>query len=446
MDAAAGGNSDWRGRLSRRLPAAILLAGLAIRTEQAARYARYNPAMGEALNAATAFAQSGTIADGFGPGQGPTAHLSPVMPVLVGSIYRLFGVQSTASNYLLSMLSSGMALASFVLLYRIFGRLGTPRPWRLAGLALLCLAPAIPWLGTSFGLEIIMFRVWEGGLATLLGMAGLLWLLRLDQQEAIGWPAILALSLFAAFTFFTHAAVGLGLYLCCLAVMLRQPARRWPGIILAATSALALFLVPWALRNQRQLGEPVLLRSNFGLELAVANHQGALDPADPAAAFRAHLDAMHPSRSAANLGRMQEAGGEIAYARHMGDEARAWIAAHPADFARLCLRHLREYYLPPPWLWDTNRKVADAASQSALQGLIALLGLAGMAVALWRCSRRFMLPAIMLLAPALPYIITQPILRYRYIAFGLLVMFAADLLGRLWQAALQRRAGAAISR
>lgn len=94
-----------------------------------------------------------------------------------------------------------------------------------------------------------------------------------------------------------------------------------------AASALALVFAPWALRNKAMLGEPVLLRSNAGLELAVAYHPAA---AAATAATMRHvffdrLVEIHPFQSRAAFAVMQRAGGEISYARKLGSEATACI-------------------------------------------------------------------------------------------------------------------------
>jgi hypothetical protein len=416
-----------------RIALLIVALGLCLRLAAAVPFAS-RETEGEAARAALAFATTGTIADSFGPGQGPTAHLSPVMPVLAGSIHRLFGPGTPAAHYAQSALAAVLVAFAALCLNALFARAGTPRAWRLAGLAVLAIAPLSEWLDPILPMELVSFRAWEGALAVALGLGGALWLHHLQSAGDIGDRTIAGVALLAAFTFVTSPPMGVALYLCCAVVMLQLPRRRWPGMMLVATAALALLVVPWAWRNQRQLGEPVWLRSNFGLELALANHDAAVDPADPAAVMRGRLDAIHPFRSAANLARMQAAGGEVAYARALGAESRAWIAAHPTEFVRLCARHLAEYFVPPAWHWRVVYADLPAARQAAVHGTIGILGLAGALAALAVAARTYLLALIMLMVPALPYAITQPNLRYHYLAFGLLVMFAADLAGRVERA------------
>lgn len=406
-------------------PLVLLVLGLLIRCVFAVSDASQRTE-GEADNVAIAFARTGTLADSYRPGQGLTAHVAPIMPVVAGTVYRALGEHSRESNILLSVLASLFVMVSFAAAYGAFGLLGTPRLMRLAALAVLALAPV------NRSLEIKTFRVWDGALAVALGMVGLYLLLRLERRADPGRASIMGISLLAALAFFLSPPVGLALYFCCLLVMLQWPAARWPGTVAMAALALALFVVPWSLRNARVLGEAVPLRSNFGLELALANHPAAAGPGDERTVFRARLDEIHPFQAQAAFDRMQAAGGELAYARQLGDEARAWIIEHPVDFARLSARHAVQYFFPPQWLWNIYGTTNGAFLRALIQWAVAGLGLAGAALVLARDRHRYRLALIMLLVPALPYVVTQPVLRYHYLCFAILMMFGADLLARMW--------------
>lgn len=406
-----------------RFPAALLAAGFLIRLVRALGMLDVS-AQHEAFNMAVSFARTGVLGDSFAPGQGPSAHVLPITPLWAGTVYRWLGVQSPAAELVLATAAIACVIASLLFLYRAFGLIGTPRPARLAGLAFLALVPL------QFTLEIREFRIWEGALAVCLAHAGLWAVLRLERAAQISWPAIIGMGLLAATLFFTSPPMGLGLYLCCGWLLLEKcPPRRWPGAALAAAAALALFVVPWTMRNIEALGAPVWLRPNFGLELALAYHPGAVTD-DPGKAFYERWRAVHPFASQFNVARMQAAGGEVAYARALGNEARAWIRAHPAQAAMLTLRHAREYLLPPPYVWRYEKDRHVAVARSAVHSAIGALGVAGMVVALVAAWRRFRFAALLMVAAALPYVVVQPVIRYRYLIAGLLVMFAADLVAR----------------
>jgi hypothetical protein len=107
---------------------------------------------------AAAFAARGELADAYGPGTGLSAHLSPGMPVLVGTIYRLLGVGTPIAEFALSCLSLAFTYTSFLALSAAFERLGVASIARFGAIAMLALVP----LNIFF--EMQGFRHWEGGL------------------------------------------------------------------------------------------------------------------------------------------------------------------------------------------------------------------------------------------------------------------------------------------
>jgi hypothetical protein len=195
-------------------------------------------------------------------------------------------------------------------------------------------------------------------------------------------------------------------------------------------SALALLVVPWAVRNAAVLGEPVPLRSNFGLELAIANHPVAVPGNRPAETFAERMLAIHPFLSPAARVELARDGGEIAYSRRLAAETRMWIAAHPLDFARLTARHLRQFFFPSPWQFYFTGEEDWRKSRAILLSLVSLLGLLGLAVAILRRRRGYGWLALYIAGAALPYAIVQPVPRYSYLVYGMLAFLAVEALLR----------------
>lgn len=417
------------------LPVVLLLLGATARLTWVMLFAPHGFADGEIANVAMAFARTGILADAFTAGQGPTAHVLPIPPLIAGLIYRAFGLRSAVSEAILAGLATTTVLTSYALLYRIFGMVGTPRWARLTGLAVACLLPL------NFRLETVEFRIWEGAFGVTLALAYLLALLEVERRSEPRLPTIAAMSLAAAVVLFVSPALGVAAYACSLLLLIdKLPVRRWPTAVAVACAGLAIVLLPWSTRNSAVLGEPVLLRSDFGLELALGNNPAAAaatTQADDRRAFRARIEEIHPYNRPAGIEAMRRAGGEVAYARALGVTTKAWIAAHPAAFARLSLKHLGQYFFPPAWQWSaySNGDVAPGGRalgpKLAVHWLLAAAGIAGALLASFRAWRRYRYVAMMLFLPALPYMIVQPVLRYRYIMFGLSIYFAADLLAYL---------------
>jgi len=210
----------------------------------------------------------------------------------------------------------------------------------------------------------------------------------------------------------------------------RLGVRRAVALTLGCAVALTLLVVPWTLRNAAVMGEPIPLRSNFGLELAIGNHADALANPEPDRALADRLLQVHPYHSPAARAALRAAGGERAYSAALGAEARAWIAAHPAGFARLSLTHLSQFFVPRPWQFHFAGWHEARHLRALIIGLASLLGLAGLAIGIARRRRGHWVVGTYVALSALPYAIVQPVPRYSYIVWPLLAFFAAEAVVR----------------
>lgn len=412
---------------SRAIIAILLLLGATERVTWLALQTKPTYALREAPDLAISLARTGTYANAFPPDSGPSAHVLPIPPLIASGVYRALGVRTPAAETVLAGWAIGLSLLSFLLLYLIFGELGASRGSRLAALAIACLVPF------NVQLETVYFKIWEGGLATAVALAFLLLVIRLDRTHSIGWRDIGVTAFCAALTFFIAPQLGLACYACAAILMARKlPPLRWPGAILAAAAALALFIIPWTIRNERALGEPVWLRSNFGLELSLGMNPAAVHARDQRQVFLDRMDEIHPSASPQALARLKAAGGEVPYSRALGERTKAWMAAHPAEVATLAVRHLMQMLFPPSWFWT----VYGSESRATILKMLAMwstmaMALLWIATSPWRRRASLVYPALMVLLPVLPYMITQPVLRYRYVIFGLTLFMACDITRRI---------------
>lgn len=407
-------------------PALLVLLGIIWRLVWLAHRPFFEIRQSEAVNTALSFAQTGRFADAVGQGEGLTAHLNPVMPIFSGLVYRMLGIQTPIANWLLSVAALGLSIGSALFLYRAFGQMGASRG-RLLGLGLYCLLPLSPYI------ELMEFRHWEGGLAVFLATGLLALIVATDASGNTSWPRRCAIALLAALLFFVNPPLGLAGYAMAAVLLWRRfDWSRYPATIGMAACVLVAVLTPWTIRNYEAFGLFIPLRGNAGLELAVANHPAAVSGDDQQAVFLSRLIAVHPNGNPAIFARMMAMGGEIPYAAMLGKETSAWIASHPADFARISLRHLVQFYFPPAWLWDVYGKYSQGTLTKQLAlWTTALLGLVGAvcAVLVWR--GRFIYAAVTALMPALPYILVQPVLRYHSLVLGILLFLGAELVMRV---------------
>jgi hypothetical protein len=108
--------------------------------------------------------------------------------------------------------------------------------------------------------------------------------------------------------------------------------RKWAWS-LAIVLGVVLACAPWVWRNYAVFHDVFFIRSNFGLELRMGDHEGALADVD-AMDLRDGPALRHPRTSLPDARLVQEVG-EIEYMRRARREALAWIAGHPGAFARL---------------------------------------------------------------------------------------------------------------
>jgi hypothetical protein len=407
--------------------AALPLAVVAVAERVAWSMAGRMPMLDTELrNAAMHWATTGWIADAFRAGSGPTAHVGALPVLIPGTIMRIFGVDTPATTFALTTVSALIVVATALVLNQAFRRLGTPALARGGAILLICLAPL------HVEIEARSLRVYENGTAALLLGLMLLSVVRLDQREAIGVRDLFGLSALAALMI----ALSPALAICVLAMLGALALRRlnWPDRAKAvALLGMAIFLttLPWALRNREVMGETVWTRSNFGLEFAIGTHAAGVDPANPAAIYLARLAQVHPHDSETGYRAFQAAGGELAYSRKLGGETWRWVAAHPLEAMQIWLRHLGEFYFPPLWMW-LHSGLPDVTTpfRWIIVNVIAAIALYGLGASLVRRHWVFLylVPPVVLIA--LPYILTQPLVRYRYVIASLLLFLAADALAR----------------
>lgn len=414
----------------------LLVAGVALRVA----WAVIRPdrgASGEAFNVARALGEGRGFADAYQLGQGATAHLLPISPGIAGAVYGLFGVRSTPAEFLLTCWALLCVFGAFLLLLRAFARLGSPAWARVGAFAFLCLSPAY------VAQEGVDFRVWEGGLTSLLTAFCLDRMLAIETSEREPRPAeLVVLGLAGALLFFVNPGFGLATAAAGGVLALRRLTLRQTAVTaLSGALALLAMIVPWTVRNEHAVGAPVLLRSNAGLELALANHDAALGTSDPGAVFLHRLQEIHPAVSAAAYRRMRASGGEVAYSRELGATTRQWIASHPSATVRLAARHLRQVFAPEPWQFTTFGGGKAAGLRAALASVAGVIGLAGLFAGVARGRAEWLYPTIIVLVAALALSLFQPVPRYTYLFLPILTFAAGDLVARLGAAVASRRRG-----
>jgi hypothetical protein len=170
-----------------------------------------------------------------------------------------------------------------------------------------------------------------------------------------------------------------------------------------------IVLAPWLARNYLVFGH-LVLRSNFGLELAQGYSPGAT------VSLRAYR--LHPAYNEAERARYRDLG-ELRYMAEKEREARAYISRNPGNFVRITALHIAYFW------FSVSPARPLHFPEILLYGLPTVLAWAGM----WRAAAvrhpaAFPFLAVAVVFP-LVYYVTHPEPRFRYLIDPVLFVPAA---------------------
>jgi 4-amino-4-deoxy-L-arabinose transferase-like glycosyltransferase len=399
----------------------------------------------------TGYGYSDPFANAFLAHTGPTAWLPPVYPLLLAGIFRLFGVYTHASAWVLFTLQSAFSAATALATYRIAARCFSRR---------VALWSAWIWALYPAAMQYAVRWPWETTISTALFSFVLALSLRMRGVEESGqWSVVSGkregkegktlktdslttyhLPLTTDWLYFgflwglialSNSTLLIFLPVCALWILLPNlTPRSSPGApslrskggilhllagpILSALVFLAL-IAPWTLRNQRVFHAFIPLRGNFGAELFMGNGPGSNGLL---------MEYYHPFQDAQQL-RDYATLGEVRYVARQSAAARAFIAAHPAHFAADVARRTYFFWAGVPH--PSDEAWYNEAGRTLNFAFISLAGLMGLVLAL-----RHRIPAAGLFACAflllpIPYYIVTVHARFRHPLEPLIAIFAVYL-------------------
>ncbi len=334
---------------------------------------------------------------------GPTAWEAPLYPYLTAGIFKLFGIYSNASAFVLltlnSIFSSLTCIPIFLIGRRVFSKaVGRWSAWF--------------WALFPYTMYFSIKWVWETSLSALLLATIILLTLEMERFASLRrWTLMGFLWGVAALT--NTALVAFlpfpGLW---LVYRLARRHRRWLAGALLASVVFWATVGPWVIRNYDVFHKFIFVRDNFGAELRMGN--GPL--ADGLWMWWAH-----PTTNVLQV-RKYEQLGELGYIDERKQEALNFIDHNPGRFAVLVFRKFVYFWDDTPmgtqhWLNNLGRNSLFLASS--------VLAFLGLAQAIRRRKPGVFLFASLLVAYPLVYYLVFPHPRYRHPIEPEMVILAA---------------------
>jgi 4-amino-4-deoxy-L-arabinose transferase-like glycosyltransferase len=334
---------------------------------------------------------------------GPSAWAPPAYPYILAGVFKLFGIYTAASAWVILTFNSIFASLTCLTLYRIAEKtygIGVAR------------ATAWAWAVFPYFLYWPTRVVWETSFTTFLLSLALLLTLRLADQPSrlLNWAAFGALW---GFIVLTNTAV-VSLMLCCLVwLWFRMPRspRRASGLLLCVLTSV-LLVTPWLLRNYHEFGRFLFVRDNLPLEMYEANNtesEGLWTRTE------------HPGNDPDAMRKFQELG-EIRFMDDKKAEVQRFIREHPGRFLWFTAKRAVYFWIAPP-------QAAIVAGYDLMISrhvnflLAALFAFAGLWLTIRNRLRGGFLLACFLLIYPLPYYLVNPFPRYKHPIEPVMLMF-----------------------
>ena len=328
---------------------------------------------------------------------GPTAWIPPLYTLLLAGVFKVFGVYTASSAWVIFACNSVFSAATALCVYEIATRCYGPRVAVWSG-----------WLWALYpaAMQYAVHWVWDMTLSTWLFAWALVLALRMrgtgaqpdDGETARRWGGfglLWGLILLSNPTLLiTLPAVGL--WVVWGAWRTRGGLiRAGRGVVLAGAVVLAC-AAPWVWRNWEVFHAFLPTRANFGVEL----YQSTLESND---GFPWGTTLPLAEDSAAM--RRYRAVGEVAYSREMGVIAKQRIRERPGRIAEWTLKRIYFFWASVPHPFEGSHAVEYGREVN--YGFLSVTGLLGLALSLWRrVPGAWLFAWIFLLEPLVYYAVT----------------------------------------
>ena len=324
----------------------------------------------------------------------PSAWAPPLYPYILAGVFKLFGVYSALSAWVILAFNSVFAALTCLTLYRIAERMygiGVAR------------ATAWTWAVFPYAIYWPVRVVWETSFTTFLLSLALLLTLRMADEPPR--PRIWILfGLLWGLIALTNTAVVSMLPFCLLWLLYQRPPKpqQFVGAALCVLTA-ALVVSPWLVRNYQVFGQFILVRDNLPLEMYEANN-------DQSAGLWTRNE--HPGNNPEAMRWFQELG-ELGFMTEKRQEVKQFIREHPGRFLWFTVERGVYFWIAPPQA--TILAGYDLMISRHTNFLLAaVLAFAGLWLTIRNRKRGAFLLVCFLLIYPLPYYLVMPFVRYKH--------------------------------
>ncbi|MFT4113282.1 ArnT family glycosyltransferase [Silvibacterium sp.] len=362
-------------------------------------------------------------ADPFVGHTGPTAWVPPLYPLLIAGVFKLTGVYTAFSAWILLTLNSLFSAATALFIYEIATRCYNQR-----------VAKWSAWLWAVYpaALQYAIHWVWEMSLTAMLFTWALALALRMrnigesetdtDAQSTARW---LGFGLLWGLISLSNATLLLFLPICGLWILFG--AQRLTASIGKAALASVVFLAiltPWIARNAAVFHKLIPIRGNMGAEMYAGS-----GPGSNGFAFMATLPLEERNPETMRY----KALGEVEYVRQQGEKWHAYMTTHHAHYAAISLKRFYFFWASVP---HPVEKHAEGEFFRELDyGFLSVAGVLGLLLSLKnRIAASGLFACAFLLLPLTYYFVTVAA-RFRHPLEPLIAIFTVYL----FQSAQPRR-------
>jgi 4-amino-4-deoxy-L-arabinose transferase-like glycosyltransferase len=353
---------------------------------------------------ARALASGHGFSSPYYPWSGPTAMQPPLYPFLLSLVFRLFGIYSLTSAFVILTINSLLSTLTCIPVY-----FSAKYSIGLRGAKI----SAWVWALYPFAIYFSAGRVWEYALTGLLLTTCFCIAQRIHgSSQPVAWIGFGAL--YGIMAYSNPTTMSTLPFLLAFALYQAHRERR-PWVLNGALTLLAFIAVvtPWTIRNYRALGVVVPMRDNLWLELYADNFGNApYDRTSPPTADNRPYPASSPVEMKKYL-----AMGEIPYLAQKRAMALDDLKYHP-HYAFLVTKTLRRilYYWTGYWSFSA----AELRDQPFTPGSVFYISTMTLFMVLgirqlWRTNPTGLIPYLLLIGSfPITYYLTHPLLDYRH--------------------------------